>query len=179
MPKIRKTQRRQKFKYDMNRRRVNAKLNKYQKGRINLQNPTLKEHWDNSKAFTENVDNLGIVLKPNAAFPIPSSKNTLMKKEAKAPKKKNSKLQKEAVKSLQEQAEKEMKECSKSHYRFSEDQLLFITYMLDKHGDDFEAMSKDPKNHYQETANKIRRKIQNFIASPSYFATFAKERGLI
>ncbi|XP_040583449.1 nucleolar protein 16 [Lepeophtheirus salmonis] len=178
MPKLRKTQRRQKYKFDMNRRRVNAKLNKHQKGRLKMHNPTIKEHWDNSIAFTENIDNLGIVMKPNKAFPVISAKDALLKKKPKRSKK-SSRGPKGAVTSLQEQMEKEMKECSKSHYRFSEDQLKFITHMLDKHGDDYEAMATDPMNHYQETANKIRRKIQNFIESPTYFAPYAKERGLI
>ena len=49
-------------------------------------------------------------------------------------------------------------------------QLLFakvqlITYMMDKHGEDWSAMARDPKNHYQETAAKLRGMVSGFLTT--------------
>ena len=92
-------------------------------------------------------------------------------------------------------------------------QLLFakvqlITYMMDKHGEDWSAMARDPKNHYQETAAKLRGmvsgflttsqlswifwlptslckyscdklQVTKFISIPEHYAVYCRERGLI
>ena len=55
----------------------------------------------------------------------------------------------------------------------------WVTKMMDRHGDDFAAMSRDPDNIFQLTANKIRRKVTKFISVPEQFEPYAKERGLL
>ena len=55
----------------------------------------------------------------------------------------------------------------------------FVTKMMDRHGDDFAAMARDPDNIFQLTENKIRRKVTKFINVPEQFEPFAKERGLL
>jgi hypothetical protein len=54
-----------------------------------------------------------------------------------------------------------------------------ITYMMDKYGMDFQAMSRDPKNHYQETTAKLKGMVTKFISIPEHYAPYCKERGLI
>merc|ERR1712034_188830 len=39
---------------------------------------------------------------------------------------------------------------AKQNFRFTTTQVQLITYMIDKHGMDFSAMSRDPKNHCKE-----------------------------
>ena len=51
--------------------------------------------------------------------------------------------------------------------------------MMDKHGDDWSAMARDPKNHYQETPAKLRGMVTKFISIPEHYAVYCKERGLI
>merc|ERR1712126_794273 len=68
---------------------------------------------------------------------------------------------------------------SKQSFRFSTTQVKLITYMMDKHGTDYKAMSRDPKNHYQETASKLKGMITKFISIPEHYAPYCKERGLI
>merc|ERR1712183_119885 len=58
-------------------------------------------------------------------------------------------------------------------------QVQLITYMMDKHGIDFKAMSRDPRNHYQETPAKLRGMVTKFISIPEHYAPYCKERGLI
>ena len=57
--------------------------------------------------------------------------------------------------------------------------LRFVTKMMDRHGDDFAAMARDPDNIFQLTENKIRRKVTKFINVPEQFEPFARERGLL
>jgi hypothetical protein len=51
--------------------------------------------------------------------------------------------------------------------------------MMDKHGMDFSAMSRDPKNHYQETTAKLKGMVTRFISISEHYAPYCKNRGLI
>merc|ERR1739842_171297 len=68
---------------------------------------------------------------------------------------------------------------AKQSFRFSSTQVSLITHMMDKHGTDYKAMSRDPKNLYQETPAKLRGMIRKFISIPEHYAPYCKERGLI
>ncbi|CAI4224863.1 unnamed protein product [Auanema sp. JU1783] len=46
--------------------------------------------------------------------------------------------------------------------------ILFCSRLIDKHGDNFEAMVKDPNNTYRETARSLQRKIRIFKESPHF-----------
>merc|ERR1712181_43593 len=75
--------------------------------------------------------------------------------------------------------ENEAKFEAKQTFRFTPTQVQLITYMMDKHGEDWSAMARDPKNHYQETAAKLRGMVTKFISIPEHYAVYARERGLI
>merc|ERR1712098_476959 len=81
----------------------------------------------------------------------------------------------DVVSKIQEEAKFEAKQT----FRFTSTQVQFITHMMDKHGEDYSSMARDPKNHYQETANKIKGMIKKFINIPEQYAVYCKERGLI
>ena len=51
--------------------------------------------------------------------------------------------------------------------------------MMDRHGDDFAAMERDPDNIFQLTANKIRRRVTKFISVPEQFENSKTENALI
>merc|ERR1712029_817370 len=68
---------------------------------------------------------------------------------------------------------------AKQTFRFTPTQVQLITYMMDKHGEDWSAMARDPKNHYQETAAKLRGMVTKFISIPEHYAVYCRERGLI
>merc|ERR1719312_983297 len=77
------------------------------------------------------------------------------------------------------QLENEAKLVPKQNFRFTPTQVQLITYMMDKHGMDFKAMARDPKNHYQETPAKLKGMVTKFISIPEHYAPYCKERGLI
>ena len=81
----------------------------------------------------------------------------------------------EVVTQLEDEANVE----AKPTFRFTPTQVQLITYMMDKHGMDFKAMARDPKNHYQETPAKLKGMVTKFISIPEHYAPYCKERGLI
>ncbi|XP_046659454.1 nucleolar protein 16-like [Homalodisca vitripennis] len=48
-------------------------------------------------------------------------------------------------------------------------QVQWVTYLMDKYGEDYEAMARDKKNYYQETWQQIRRKIKLFKGVPEQY----------
>jgi hypothetical protein len=58
-------------------------------------------------------------------------------------------------------------------------QVQLISHLLSRHGSDWEAMARDPRNHYQETAAKLRGMVNKFISIPEHYAVYCKERGLM
>ena len=57
--------------------------------------------------------------------------------------------------------------------------VKWITYCLNKHGEDFKAMARDAKNIWQETPKQIRQKVLKFVSIPEQFAVYAKKNGLL
>ena len=86
--------------------------------------------------------------------------------------------QSEVIRRLEAEAA-EAEANQKPKFRFSTEQVRWITYCVDKHGDDFKAMAKDPKNIWQETPKQIRQKVLKFISIPAQFSVYAKERRLL
>ena len=89
-----------------------------------------------------------------------------------------SKKSSEVVKRLEAEA-LEAEANKKANFRFTGEQVKWITYCLDKHGDDFKAMARDPKNIWQETPKQIRQKVLKFVNIPEQFAVYAKKIGLL
>ncbi|GIY85713.1 nucleolar protein 16 [Caerostris extrusa] len=56
--------------------------------------------------------------------------------------------------------------------------MKFCVYMIEKYGDDYEAMTRDPKNYYQCTAAQIRKKIKKFKSIPSQWNAYLRAKGL-
>nr|XP_027203489.1 nucleolar protein 16-like [Dermatophagoides pteronyssinus] len=54
------------------------------------------------------------------------------------------------------------------NFRFSPDQIKFCAYMIEKYGEDYDAMCRDKRNYYQESAGQIRSKIRKFLSIPSH-----------
>merc|ERR1712126_743061 len=115
--------------------------------------------------------NMGIVLNASDMMPVTGPKKNMAIEESD-----ENKLTKPDV--LQKLTE-EASVPAKQNFRFSTTQVKLITYMMDKHVSDYKAMSRDPKNHYQETPAKLRGMITKFISIPEHYAPYCKERGLL
>ncbi|XP_046918174.2 nucleolar protein 16 [Dermatophagoides farinae] len=56
----------------------------------------------------------------------------------------------------------------RKNFRFGPEQIKFCAYMIEKYGNDYEAMCRDRRNYYQESVGQIRTKIQKFLANQSH-----------
>lgn len=57
--------------------------------------------------------------------------------------------------------------------------IELITYLLDKYGHDYKAMSRDRKNYYQETWKQLRAKVKKFMGMPKEYGKYLQSRGLL
>jgi len=141
----------------------------------------MKDEWDNRVTMKENMAAMGVALNANDVMPFAGTKKGMidkMKKQKNVPIKEQHKpevTKPEVITQLQ----KEANVAAKQSFRFTTTQVQLITYMMDKHGMDFNAMSRDAKNHYQETTAKLRGMVTKFISIPEHYAPYCKERGLI
>jgi len=184
MPGLKKLKKGKKFNYGRNRSRVRKQQEKTSKFNVALKVDcqAMKEVWDTRVSLKENMTNMGVAFDANNVVPKISSKQKMVKEM-----KKNKGLEvdenevdgvrrkTEVVAKLENEAKFEAKQT----FRFTPTQVQLITYMMDKHGEDWSAMARDPKNHYQETAAKLRGMVTKFISIPEHYAVYARERGLI
>ncbi|KAI6200854.1 hypothetical protein M3Y96_00778600 [Aphelenchoides besseyi] len=70
----------------------------------------------------------------------------------------------------------EIRKRERAHRLLPQD-VDFCVYMIETYGDDFEGMSKDPKNRYKDDAKQISRKIRIFRNSVHYEEYLAEKNG--
>ncbi|XP_045134960.1 nucleolar protein 16-like [Portunus trituberculatus] len=137
----------------------------------------VKSAWDSSKPASTNVSNMGLVYNLNkiGLSEKKSTRETLLPGKSK---KKEQRISKTAVQQLEEEASKEA-QLEKPGVRLTNAQVVYATTMLDKYGDDYKAMARDPSNYFQDTWKQIRKKIKLFTDNPKYFTPYIKRRGLL
>ena len=181
MPKLKRQRQRQKFNYSTNRKRVKNRMEKNTKFNIKVDCPILRENWDNRKSVKQNMDKLGVAVDANNSVkqikstktkftetPLEALSGMKTSKQNKAPTATVSKLVAEAA------------IVKPPTFRFSLEQVKWITSMLDKYNDyDFKAMARDPKNVFQETPKQIEKKVRKFMKIPDHYVPYCREKGLL
>ncbi|GFQ69564.1 nucleolar protein 16 [Trichonephila clavata] len=153
-----KQRRRKHYGYCKNLKKKNQRL----RNPITITSKPLREAWDPKKSYVKNMESMGLSDNPNKT--IDARKNEekkVVKMEvineleaiANAPRGKNLRLPPEVVK--------------------------FCVYMLERHGENYYAMAKDPKNYYQDTPAQIEKKIKKFKNVPSAWNGYLRAKGLI
>lgn len=184
MPKLRRQRKRQKFRYDRNRKRIKKTQEKHRKDKIKVDNDVMKELWNPKESIKTNLESMGVAFDANKVLDKKSTKQQFIEKIQDQnpnnipPQEIASKKSSEVVKRLEAEA-LEAEANKKANFRFTGEQVKWITYCLDKHGDDFKAMARDPKNIWQETPKQIRQKVLKFVNIPEQFAVYAKKIGLL
>ena len=184
MPKLRRQRKRQKFRYDRNRKRIKKTQEKHRKDKIKVDNDVMKELWNPKESIKTNLESMGVAFDANKVLDKKSTKQQFIEKIQDQnpnnipPQEIASKKSSEVVKRLEAEA-LEAEANKKANFRFTGEQVKWITYCLDKHGDDFKAMARDPKNIWQETPKQIRQKVLKFVNIPEQFAIYAKKIGLL
>lgn len=124
---------------------------------------------------------MGLSADPNKTIKIPSNKiklNTSSNQhkeweevELKAPPKSNRLFVAETLESIAKAPRPRL-------FRLPKSQVEWITYLMDKYGKDYRAMSSDRKNYKQETWKQIRAKIKRFKSIPEQYNVYLKSKGL-
>merc|ERR1712098_687770 len=160
-----------KFNYGRNRKRVRKQQEKSTKFNVKVDCKTIKDAWDNRISVKENMSQMGIVLNASDIMPTDGAKKKLiseMKKMKNLEEYKDAD-EKEENKSADDKLtkpdvlEKLVEEAcvpAKQSFRFSTTQVKLITYMMDKHGSDYKAMSRDPKKPLSRNCSQVERNGQ-------------------
>lgn len=182
MTKIRKVKRRKKFRVNVNRKRLRNKLHKL---------PTIlckpvKQEWEVTKSTRANLNEMGLAYDPNEVLPIPNVKRELLE-EAKRkamesdeqPESGDEDVDMDSVPKkihIAQALEADAKAPRERMFRLPNGQVQFITYLLDKYGEDYKAMARDKKNYYQLTWRQIRAKIKTFKGIPEQYNEYLRTK---
>lgn len=152
MPKAKGKTRKQKFGYNVNRKRLNR--NARRKAAPRIECPHIRHAWDHAKSVRQNLAEMGLAMDPNKAVP-------LRKRKMKAMEVDTEERPKELVRKpyVLKDLEAEASFPEKKGNTLSRDLIDYVRYMVENHGEDYKAMARDEKNYYQDTPKQIRNKI--------------------
>merc|ERR1712142_1257236 len=181
MTKLQKQRKKKKYNYGRNRSRVRKQQERTTKFNVKVDCKAMKDVWDHRISVKENMASMGVVLNAKEVMPASGTKKkTVDKFKVLNNKPLQEKTRPSVIKpEVIQQLEAEANVKAKQNFRFTPTQVQPITYMMDKHGMDFKAMARDPKNHYQETPAKLKGMVTKFISIPEHYALYCKERGLM
>lgn len=152
MPKAKGKTRRQKFGYNVNRKRLNRNARRKAVPRIECSH--IRHAWDHTKSVRQNLAEMGLAMDPNKAVPLRKRKGKAM--EVDVDERRQELIRKPYVLNDLE-AEASLPE--KKGNTLSRDLIDYVRYMVESHGEDYKAMARDEKNYYQDTPKQIRNKI--------------------
>ncbi|KAK0161463.1 hypothetical protein PV327_009931 [Microctonus hyperodae] len=183
MTKVRKVKRRKTYKVSINRKRLRNKLRKLP----DITCPQVKAAWDNKKSTRMNLIQMGLSYDPNKSLKIPNAEKEIVKNAKQTTSggfvvtNVNNKKQNRVAKKIEVALalEENAKAPRESMFRLPNGQVQFLTYLMDKYGDDYEAMARDKKNYYQLTWRQIRSKINTFKGIPEQYAEYLVKKGEI
>ncbi|NWI65696.1 NOP16 protein, partial [Todus mexicanus] len=157
MPKAKGKNRRQKYSYNVNRKRLYRSARRRAAPRIACSH--IRHAWDSSKSVAQNLAEMGLAADPNKAVPIPKKKLAVS-----APGWGGSCaacfppwLHNVSVLCLEMEYEASLPE--KKSNTLSRDLIDYVWYMIQNHGENYKEMARDEKNYYQDTPKQIKRKI--------------------
>ncbi|XP_076231950.1 nucleolar protein 16 [Calliopsis andreniformis] len=182
MTKVRKVKRRKKYHVNINRKRLRNKLRKLP----TIQCQELKQSWEVTKSTRTNLYDMGLAYNPNEILKIPNAKKEVIQ---------DAKRKVIDSENMSESEEEEViKEPTKGHIakkllaeaktprqrllRLPNNQVHFLTYLMDKYGEDYKAMARDKKNYNQLTWKQIRAKIKMFKGIPEQYNEYLQSKNV-
>ncbi|TFK00571.1 Nucleolar protein 16 [Platysternon megacephalum] len=154
MPKAKGKNRRQKFGYSVNRKRLNRQSRKRAVPRIECSH--IRHAWDRTKSVSQNLAEMGLAADPNKAIPIRKRQLPVMEMEVDGQDKGKRVVQKPYV---LDELEYEASLPEKKSETLSRDLIDYVQYMVRSHGENYKDMARDEKNYYQDTPKQIKGKI--------------------
>merc|ERR1712112_614405 len=182
MPGLKKLKKKRKFNYGRNISRVRKQQEKTNKFNVavNVDCKTMKDVWNSRVSLKENLEAMGVAVDANTVLPKISAKKKMLKDlKKRAGKEEMEEVEEKGKTEVIQKLEEEAAYIPVQSFRFTPSQVQLITYMMDKHGEDWGAMARDPRNHYQETPAKLRGMVSKFVSIPEHYVVYCKDRGLI
>ncbi|KAF3705517.1 Nucleolar protein 16 [Channa argus] len=165
MPKAKQSNRRKKFDFNTDRKKLKKKL--FKKNNPRIENAQIRNAWDDKKSTARNLQEMGLAFDPNRALPIKKPRLVIEDTQAEAPVHVVTKPY--VLKHLEDEASRPEKDSK----TLSSDLIEYAQYMIREHGDDYKAMARDEKNYYQDTPKQIRRKINEYRrCHPQHYDAF-------
>ncbi|KMQ97216.1 nucleolar protein 16-like protein [Lasius niger] len=168
---IRKLKRKKKFNANVNRKRLRDKSQKLP----NISCDQVKEAWTSTKSTRVNLKDMGLAYDANEVVQIPNAKHEMLEEARRIVREDESLSDHEAEDAtpaknyVAEKLEAEAKAPRERLFKLPKGQAQFFTYLIKRYGEDYKAMSRDKKNHYQLTWKQIRAKIKMFKGIPEQY----------
>ncbi|KAM9349033.1 nucleolar protein 16 [Symphorus nematophorus] len=167
MPKAKKSGKRKTFDYNQNRKKLKKKFIKKYNPRI--ENPQIRNAWDDKKSMARNLQEMGLTFDPNRSLPI--KKQSLLGDDRETKALASIVTKPYVLNQLEEEASRPEKDCK----TLSSDLIEYVQYMIREHNDNYKAMARDEKNYYQDTPKQIKRKINEYKrCHPQHYDAFMK-----
>ncbi|OAD59177.1 Nucleolar protein 16, partial [Eufriesea mexicana] len=179
MTKIRKVKRRKKYRMNVNRKRLRNKLRKLP----TLTCSQIKKSWEVTQSTRTNLKQMGLAYDANEVVNIPNTKNEIIENIiTRSVNTADTKLQDKDVEMIPvklhvvQELETEAKAQRRRMFRLPNNQVHFLTYLMDKYGEDYKAMALDRKNYNQLTWKQIRAKIKIFKGIPEQYNEYLQNK---
>uniref|UniRef100_A0A2K6STU3 Nucleolar protein 16 n=1 Tax=Saimiri boliviensis boliviensis TaxID=39432 RepID=A0A2K6STU3_SAIBB len=135
MPKAKGKTRRQKFGYNVNRKRLNRNARRKAAPRIECSH--IRHAWDHAKSVRQNLAEMGLAVDPNKAVPLRKRKVKVMEVDVEE-------RPKELVRKpyVLTDLEAEASLPEKKGNTLSRDLIDYVRYMVENHGEDYKQSGK-------------------------------------
>ncbi|ESO96960.1 hypothetical protein LOTGIDRAFT_214489 [Lottia gigantea] len=162
MGSTRRQRMRRKFDHTKNRKKAWKK---------SLKKPTIgcepmRTAWDEKKSLKKNLDEMGLSYDPNKTL------HKKIRKDGKIVEKEIKITKPEVVQAMEEDAYTPRLKAIWTTPEIAN----FCLKMMDKHGEDYVAMARDPMNIFQHTPKQIKRKIEGVKKVPGLYEDFLASR---
>ncbi|XP_067852476.1 nucleolar protein 16 [Heptranchias perlo] len=155
MPKAKGKNRRKKFDYKSDRKKLKRKMLKKAAPRIECEH--IRKAWNIKKSVAQNLAEMGLASDPNRTVPI--KKRKIMKMEtASADGEGQVVIKPYVINELEAQAS--LPEVKRS--TLSREFIDYVRHMIENYKDNYKAMARDEMNYYQDTPHQIKKKIESY-----------------
>ncbi|XP_028838167.1 nucleolar protein 16 [Denticeps clupeoides] len=153
MGKLKKSQKRNTFDYNKNRKALMRKFRRKDAPKIEC--AQIRNAWNSRKTVKQNLKDMGLAYDSKNVLPIPRSKSTGIEDGEKP---EIMVIKPYVVRDLEAEASLPIEDRK----TLSTDLIEYVQHMLREHSEDYKAMARDEKNYYQDTPKQIKRKVNEY-----------------
>ncbi|KAL3990679.1 Ribosome biogenesis protein Nop16 family protein [Acanthocheilonema viteae] len=175
---------RRRINYSKNLVAAKKKATKRRKAMCGIMCKQMRMAWDKNATIKQNMKAMGLAYDSNKLFSLRANINNQCEKMDTGDPKLHGSIKSQMLKTKpaseeskimnviatleKEVEEEEMRQKKGRGYRLLARDIEFCAYMIERHGEDYEKMSHDARNIYQDTPKQIQRKIRIFRQSREY-----------